>query len=512
MARFGSSAALLIVAALAAALHTRPAHAQPAGATDVQHWAGEFETRQTFRPRLLIAATFWREAGDWRGLLNIPPDVGIPGVWAADLLHAEVAPGHIEFYQAHPSPDAAPNRYIVSRRPEGGDTGEGSVSLGGGPPLRLRMWRISEDEARDLMPRRPQTPRGPFPYESRDIMVPNTRDGETARVRGVLTIPAGEGPFPIAVLFPATGRRDADHTEGAHKPFAVMADRLARAGIASMRLEVRPPRDRFVDVRTLVSSSQLAAEAAEAVEWLVLQPATDLSRLAFVGLNEGCTVAAETAGLLRPPAELRAAALLGPQGISGLAQIGAEFGSSMRREGENPDFIDRRTRTFIRAYELLARGAPEAEVVEAFYEEITENHRSRRQQLGEWQDEQRRSMAAQQYQIVNTPAFISLLRAEPAAALASLPCPTLAILAGRDARFPLSVNRPAIEGAFAGRPAASRIVVFENINHRLQPAQTGGPEEMEQIETTIDERVLTELVEFLREHLGVSAAKAGEGR
>ncbi len=512
MTTLRSWAAVLFAVALAAAVHAAPARAQPAGATDVQHWAGEFETRQSFRPRLFLAATFWREGQAWRGVLNIPPDVGITGVWGVDLLHVEVGPDRIEFFQANPNPDAPPNLYSVQRHGRDADTGEGSVSLAGGAPLKLRMWRISADEARDVMPRRPQTPRPPLPYQSRDIMVPNTRDGETVRVRGVLAIPPGEGPFPTAVLLPATGRRDADHTESGHKPMAVIADRLARAGIASMRLEGRHPRDPFIDVRTQVSPSQLAAEAAEAVAWLVQQPWIDPARLALVGLNEGCTVGAIASRLLSPPAQVRAAVFLGPQGMSGLEQIRAEFGASMRREGESPAFIDQRSRTFMKAYELLAADAPESEVVEAFFEEITANHLSRRQQLGEWQPEQRRQLAARQFEVVHTPAFVEMLRTDPAAAFVAVPCPVLAVLGGLDDRFPLSVNRPAVERAFERRAAPSRLVVYDNLNHRMQPAQTGAPDEMEQIETTIDGRVLSDMVNFLREHLGVPASKAGEGR
>lgn len=503
---------LLFACALAGMPPAVTASIQPAKPGQVQYWAGEFETRQSFRPRLLIMLKFWPEGGGWRGELNIPPDTGISGSWDVKLLHVDVLPEAIEFVQPHPNPAAPPNQYVLRRTPPGGDSGEGWVSLGGGPQLSLRMRRISEAEANDLMPRRPQYPGTVVPYEQRDILVPCTRNDETMRVPGVLTLPQGTGPFPTVVMLSAVGRHDADHLEFAHKPFLVLADRLARAGIASMRLDEMGAPDPYLAFQTQVSTTQLAGEAVEAIGWLAEQPSVDPTRIALLGLNEGCSVAAAASARLGTQVRVAAAALLAPQGLRGIDQIRAEFTESMKREGESAEFIASRVVTFIRPYELMLAQSAESDIIEAFYEELTQQHLARRQQVGEWTPEQRRSMAEQQWRVVNTPQFMEMLRFDPVPALKALRCPVLAVLGGLDARFPLASNEPLIEAALTGRDAPTRIVVLGDANHRLQPAQSGSVDEMEQIETTIDERAIAALIEFFNEHLRPTPAAAEEKR
>ncbi len=44
---------------------------------------------------------------------------------------------------------------------------------------------------------RPQTPKPPFPYTTRDVEI---EAGKDVKLAGTLTIPAGKGPFPAVLL------------------------------------------------------------------------------------------------------------------------------------------------------------------------------------------------------------------------------------------------------------------------------------------------------------------------
>lgn len=58
-------------------------------------------------------------------------------------------------------------------------------------------------------------------------------------LRGALTLPAGNGPFPAVVLVGGSGPNDLDEAVGGSKPFRDIADKLAAAGIASLRYDKR---------------------------------------------------------------------------------------------------------------------------------------------------------------------------------------------------------------------------------------------------------------------------------
>ncbi len=84
---------------------------------------------------------------------------------------------------------------------------------------------------------RPQTPEPPFPYDTEEVCFEH--DGIT--LGGTLTMPEQCSPAttPAVVLVSGSGQQDRDETLMEHRPFAVLADILARNGIASLRYDDR---------------------------------------------------------------------------------------------------------------------------------------------------------------------------------------------------------------------------------------------------------------------------------
>jgi hypothetical protein len=66
-------------------------------------------------------------------------------------------------------------------------------------------------------PRRPQTPRPPFPYRTEEVTVDSAAG---VKLAGTLTLPQGKGPFPAVVMISGSGAQDRDETLLGHKPFA----------------------------------------------------------------------------------------------------------------------------------------------------------------------------------------------------------------------------------------------------------------------------------------------------
>jgi hypothetical protein len=81
---------------------------------------------------------------------------------------------------------------------------------------------------------RPQTPKQPFPYDSIDV---SYRGAVT--LAGTLSVPLAGGPFPVVTMITGSGPQDRDETLFGHKPFLVIADYLARRGIAVLRVDDR---------------------------------------------------------------------------------------------------------------------------------------------------------------------------------------------------------------------------------------------------------------------------------
>lgn len=86
-------------------------------------------------------------------------------------------------------------------------------------------------------PNRPQLPKAPFPYQSLDVTFQS--EAGNVRLAGTLLLPEGQGPFPAVAMITGSGPQDRDESAFDHKPFLVLADALARRGIASLRWDDR---------------------------------------------------------------------------------------------------------------------------------------------------------------------------------------------------------------------------------------------------------------------------------
>lgn len=99
-----------------------------------------------------------------------------------------------------------------------------------------RKFPLSLTPEESLSERRPQTPVPPFPYIEKDTVFFSSDGTELA---GTLTIPHPElsKKIPAVVMVTGSGPQNRDEELFEHRPFAVIADYLARNGIASFRYD-----------------------------------------------------------------------------------------------------------------------------------------------------------------------------------------------------------------------------------------------------------------------------------
>lgn len=106
---------------------------------------------------------------------------------------------------------------------------------------------------------------------------------------GTLTLPEGEGPFPVVILVHGSGPNDRDETVEGNKPFRDIAWGLAQKGIAVYRYDKRT----FIYGAEMASDIELTLEeetvldAAKAVEVLAEQDRIDPARIWIAGHSLG---------------------------------------------------------------------------------------------------------------------------------------------------------------------------------------------------------------------------------
>ncbi|MBA4157920.1 MAG: alpha/beta hydrolase [Gemmatimonadetes bacterium] len=358
----------------------------------------------------------------------------------------------------------------------------------GATSITLSLARGSEGETFV----RPQDPSPPFPYTESEIAYEGAGG---LRLAGTLSVPAGVGPFPAVLLLSGSGAQDRDATMMGHRPFRVIADHLARRGIAVLRVDDRGVGGSAGNVMELTLADN-ARDAAAGVRFLRTHDRIDAARVGLIGHSEGGWVApllaAESddvafvvmlAGPAVAPAELLAAqarAMLTAAGaplIEERIAMNAVVFDAIRREPDNERAIaaaTAATRDWLDSQPDAVAAAIRAGM----------------------QSEEARAESARSLQLQTTPWFRGLLSYDPSPALRSVRVPVLALFGERDLQVPAAQSAPLLREMWAAHPDGT-VQVMEGLNHFFQHASTGLPTEYAQIEETFAVQALELIADWI---------------
>ena len=345
-------------------------------------------------------------------------------------------------------------------------------------------------------PRRPQEPQPPYPYRSEEVTFAG-RDGQVS-LHGTLTLPQAEGQYPAVVLVTGSGTQNRDEEVMEHRPFLVLADRLTRAGYAVLRYDARgynaspEERERLKHSTTF----DLMQDALGAFDFLRHHDAIDPARILIAGHSEGGTIA-----LLAAATEKQVAGVVSLAGmmVSGAELLVTQNRALMQMQGLPESIVEPYVAALSRLYRAWQReehawlqSHVEDAVAEALAgERLPEPLRHNLQAVAE---------GVQQDWLY---AFVRLDPSEAIRKFGRRPC--LAINGTKDLQVDAEQNLARFRTLTTDVPRA-KTKCYEGLNHLFQPCTTGAPSEYAQIETTMDEAVLRDLIAWLDRELNEKGA------
>jgi pimeloyl-ACP methyl ester carboxylesterase len=373
----------------------------------------------------------------------------------------------------------------------GRDTLRGEWMQGAGT---LPMTMVRGAEA-NMVLRRPQNPRPPFPYRSEEVTVQSVSG---VRLAGTLTLPAGDGPHPAVLLVTGSGPQDRDETLLGHKPFLVLSDHLTRAGIAVLRLDDRGVGGSTGDFAA-ATSEDFARDAAAAVRWLRARAEVADDRVGIVGHSEGGVIAPMVAA--QGPAVAFVVLLAGPGMPS--AELLVMQGALISRAGGATELEVERTSALQREMFAAIVQTADSTALHAQLRQITA-----RFQASLTPEERARSDASDATFDAAVSALISpwfrwFMRYDPIPALRATRVPVLALNGALDLQVPADENLGGIERTLraAGNPDVT-VEKLPGLNHLFQTARTGAPSEYAEIEETMSPVVLQRVSGWILERFG----------
>ena len=291
--------------------------------------------------------------------------------------------------------------------------------------------------------KRPQNPQPPFPYTTEEVTFRNERDGAT--LAGTLTWPVGYHPKskkkPLVVLFvTGSGQENRDEEIYDHKPFLVIADYLARQGIASLRYDDRATgASKGGDVRN-ATTEDFARDAAAGLAYLRSRKA--FAKVGIIGHSEGGAIAF----------------ILGAQGKT-------DFLVSLAGPGVKGDTLGASQQNKV----MEMSGLPATVTAEQIRKDP---------------------------KIQDIPWFQWFNNYDPSADIAATHCPVFALNGDRDWQVISSLNLTAIQRLLP-KSKYNQTKEYPGLNHLFQHSATGQPYEYRQIEETISPEVLSDIAEWI---------------
>lgn len=337
-------------------------------------------------------------------------------------------------------------------------------------------------------PARPQNPEGPFPYECREVTFENTRDN--VKLAGTLTIPQGEGPFPAVVLVTGSGAQNRDEEIMGHKPFAVIADYLTRAGIAVFRYDDRGvgESERGPEGPTTTDFSYDAQAAVDALfeegrtmdcSGNVCREINRFSIIGVLGHSEGALIAFMVASRKKAAFVVS----LGGTSVKGSEILTAQQAALYKASGLPQEAIDANAAFFSSVYGVVERSRS-----------LEEAEPELRNMAAMLPAQQQKQFLAE----ILTPWMFEFIKLDPTPYISATRCPALILNGSKDLQVVASQNLPVFEKIAADKKKDFTIREMEGLNHLFQHCSTGLPTEYGQISETIAPEVLEAITQFIK--------------
>lgn len=315
---------------------------------------------------------------------------------------------------------------------------------------------------------RPQTPVGPFSYTTEEVSFSN---GD-AVLKGTLTRPSNcSRNTPVVLLVTGSGLQNRDEEIFEHKPFAVIADALANAGIASLRYDDRGFGESTGDLINL-TISDLKDDALAGINLL----RKEFSKVGVLGHSEGGSIAFMLASEKKVDFVISLAGAVIPMGQILLQQNRHIFTMNGFTEKDVDVYCD----ALSDAFNAIIEGKTPANI----------NHTTLPTAM-----KQNFIAALQQ---LNTPYMKSSLSLDVISMLPELTCPVIAFNGSLDSQVDCKANLGALENGI--KSGLVKTVEVNNANHLFQHCKTGELSEYKEIEETISPDVLTQIIAWIKDN------------
>ena len=314
---------------------------------------------------------------------------------------------------------------------------------------------------------RPQTPVPPFPYTTEEVTFSN---GDIT-LNGTLTLPEGwDKNTKAVVMVTGSGQQNRDEEIFDHKPFAVIADALARKGIASLRYDDRGWGNkaiRFTDFTT----DDFKQDAAAGIDLLRRKFKT----VGVIGHSEGGTIAL----MLASEGKTDFVVSLAGMTISGKQTLLNQNIDALRSIGLQEETVKKYSEVISDIFDKVAAGQDIDEYLKGA--ENMENFKP---------------IIDHAKKLLTSPYMRHFITKDIHNSLPNIKCPVLALNGKKDTQVAYKQNLEVLENGLTN--CSHETIAYDNLNHLFQHCTNGSIVEYHQIEETISQEVHDKIISWIK--------------
>ena len=303
---------------------------------------------------------------------------------------------------------------------------------------------------------RPQTPVAPFPYQTEDVSFSN---GD-AQLKGTLTLPQNcNRQTPVLLMV--------DEEIFEHKPFAVLADALARQGIATLRYDDRGFGESTGDLIS-VTTADLKNDALAGINLL----RSRFDRVGVLGHSEGGTIGL----MLAAEGKVDFVVSLAGNVVSGEKTLLEQNQWALRQAGYSLEVVDQYCKTLESLFDSLKVGKNPVVNGAGLPADLAQNLQLVKAQC-------------------STPYMRYFLNLGLTDLIGKIRCPVLALNGTNDRQVDCEENLSILRRGLKG---PKTVLAIDGVNHLFQHSTTGDPSEYKDIEETFAPNVIQLVIEWLK--------------
>jgi uncharacterized protein len=277
------------------------------------------------------------------------------------------------------------------------------------------------------------------PYADREVRFDSLDEGIS--IAGTLSLPAGGGSHAAVLLITGNGPHTRDQRISDSPMFAMIADRLARWGLAVLRTDARGygastgPNDwEQTTTEDRLHDNRAALDYLRAVDGI------DPARIVLLGHSEGATIATELAASGAEPA---LTILLSPSALPGAEVFARQRADNLLRRGASAEAAEAVRLQLLRFASFAAEDPGDDERFQAIALDFLAAHGVAPDQL----DPVFARSLLEGY--LEAPWYLHFFASDPRDALRRLDTPLLAVFGGADENVPWRSHLPSLVEALA---------------------------------------------------------------